>query len=154
MKQYRITLEGCTFDVKVLDDPRREQVRVEVDGEIFTVGVEAVPATVEATGGETAQAAIAPSPATPAGLRKVPETSEVSGSPGSIVVAPLPGVIKSIGVRSGQQVAPNHKLLVIEAMKMDNVIRAPRGGIIGTIHVAEGRQVTYGEPLLEMRNEK
>jgi len=61
-------------------------------------------------------------------------------------------VIKSIAVRPGQQVAPNDELLVIEAMKMDNVIRAQRGGTIGTIHVAEGRQVAYGEHLLEMTN--
>ena len=106
------------------------------------------------TDGEAGQAAVAPSPVTPARLPKFSETPEVSGSPGSTVAAPLPGVIKSIGVRSGQQVAPNDKLLVIEAMKMDNVIRAPRGGTIGTIHVAEGRQVTYGEPLLEMNNEQ
>ena len=158
MRRYRITLGGRTFDVKVLDDPRQEQVRIEIDGETFTVGVEAVPAVTgvtatEVTAEETAPA-IAPSPAMPARLPKFSETSEVFGSPGSTVAAPLPGVIKSIGVRSGQQVAPNDKLLVIEAMKMDNVIRAPRGGTIGTIHVAEGRQVTYGEPLLEMNNER
>lgn len=144
MRRYRITLGGRKFDVKVLDDPRQEQVRVEVDGEIFAVGVEAVPAVTGVTAGEAAQVVVALSPVTP----------EVSGSPGSTVAAPLPGVIKSIGVRSGQQVAPNDKLLVIEAMKMDNVIRAPRGGTIGTIHVAEGRQVTYGEPLLEMTNDQ
>ena len=59
-------------------------------------------------------------------------------------------MIKSITVRPGQQVAPNDELLIIEAMKMDNVIRAIRGGTITTIHVTEGRQVAYGETLLEM----
>ena len=142
MKRYRITLGGREFDVKVLDDPRREQVRVQVDGEVFTVGVEAVPvvtgvAATEVTAEEAAPA-VAPSPAT-----------SVFGSPGSTIAAPLPGVIKSIGVRPGQQVAADDELLVIEAMKMDNVIRAPRGGTIGTIHVAEGRQVAYGKPLLD-----
>ena len=51
MKRYRVTLEGHTFDVKVLDDPRQERVQVEVDGETFVVGVEAVPVTVERTAG-------------------------------------------------------------------------------------------------------
>ncbi len=154
MRRYRITLGGRTFDVKVLDDPRREQVRVQVDGEVFTVGVEAVPvvtgvAATEMTAEETAPA-IAPSPAMPARLPKFRKTSEVFGSPGSTIAAPLPGVIKSIGVRPGQRVAADDELLVIEAMKMDNVIRATRAGTIGTIHVAEGRQVAYGEILLEM----
>jgi biotin carboxyl carrier protein len=147
MKQYRITLGDHTFEVKVLDDPRREQVRVEVDGETFTVTVEAVPAAAEVTRGGTAPT-VSP-PAAAARLPKSAETSEVSESPASTVTAPLPGVIKSIAVRTGQQVAADDELFVIEAMKMDNVIRATRVGTIGTIHVSEGRQVAYGEPILD-----
>jgi biotin carboxyl carrier protein len=148
MKQYRITLGGHTFDVKVLDDPRREQVRVEVDGEAFTVGVEAVPAVAEVTVGGTAPT-VASTPAAAARLPKSRKTSEVSASPDSTVTAPLPGVIKSIAVRPGQQVAADDELFVIEAMKMDNAIRATHVGTIGTIHVTEGRQVAYGEPILD-----
>jgi len=135
MKRYRITLEGQTFDVEVLDDPRQEQVQVKVNGEVFTVGVEA---TAEAVPAVSATAAPPPTPA--------PEAAATD----RVVKAPLPGVIKSIGVRSGQRVVPNDELLVIEAMKMDNVIRAQRAGVIGVIHVAEGRQVAHGEPLLEV----
>ena len=142
MKRYRITLEDHTFDVRVLDDPRRERVRVE-----------AVPAVAEVAVGGTAPT-VAPPSAAVARLPKSRKTSEVSDSPGSTVTAPLPGVIKSIGVRAGQQVSANDELLVIEAMKMDNIIRAPRGGTVGTIHVAEGRQVAYGEALLEMTNDQ
>jgi biotin carboxyl carrier protein len=141
MKQYRIRLEGHAFDVKVLDDPRQKRVQVEVDGEAFTVEVEAVP-FVEET---------APAVAVPAGaLTSAPERASTSGG---TVTAPLPGVIKSISVRPGQQVASNDELLVIEAMKMDNVIRAAYEGIVRSIHVAEGRQVAYGAPLLEIDRE-
>jgi oxaloacetate decarboxylase alpha subunit len=144
MKRYRITLEGQTFDVRVLDDPRSEkgQVRVEVNGETFTVGVESVPVVAEITTGEAAPA-IAPSPV------MLPPTPGDMTTAGNAVTAPLPGVIKSIAIRPGQQVAPNDELLVIEAMKMDNVIRAIRAGAIGTIHVTEGRQVAYGELMLD-----
>lgn len=146
MKEYRITLGGHVFDVKVLDDPRREQVRVQVDGEAFTVGVEAVSSGVDLT-----EADLAPrdAPST-AGPTRVP--SDKAASDGT-VTAPLPGVIKSIAVRPGQRVAPNDELVTIEAMKMDNVIRATRAGAVGTIHVNEGRQVAYGEPLLDLKAE-
>jgi len=63
-------------------------------------------------------------------------------------------VVKSIAVRPGQQVAAGDELLVIEAMKMDNVIRATREGTVGTIHVTEGRQVAHGEPLLDLAGRK
>ena len=147
MKRYRVTLEGHTFDVKVLDDPRQEQVQVEVDGETFVVGVEAVPVAVERTAGEAAPAG-APSPATPI---PTPGGAATAGI-GRTVTAPLPGVIKSIAVRPGQQVTPNDELFVIEAMKMDNVIRAQRAGTIDTIYVTEGRQVAYGEAMLDFTN--
>jgi len=143
MKQYRITLESHSFDVKVLDDPRLTQVRVEVNGETFAVGVESVSLAVPASPLEKAPTA-APVAITPA-------STGGQYAPGSgTVAAPLPGVIKSIAVRPGQQVAADDELLVIEAMKMDNVIRAPGAGAIRTIHATEGRQVAYGEPLLEI----
>jgi biotin carboxyl carrier protein len=157
MKRYRITLENHAFDVKVLDDPRRDQVQVEVDGEILTVGVETVPVAAETTTPETIRA-VGASPAASPRLPKFQKTLEVS-APQAVpapqaVAAPLPGVIKSIAVRPGQRVSADDELLVIEAMKMDNVIRAPRGGTVGTIHVTEGRQVAYGETLLEMTNDQ
>jgi biotin carboxyl carrier protein len=144
MKRYRITLQDQTFDVKILDDPRQEQVRVEVDGETLTVGVEAVS---EMTPGEIAPAVALP----PTAPMLAPEGAARAGS---TVAAPLPGVVKSIIVRPGQQVAANDKVVVIEAMKMDNVIRAPREGTVGAIHVVEGRQVSYGDPLLELTDQR
>jgi biotin carboxyl carrier protein len=133
MKRYHITLEGRTFDVTVLSDPRAEQVQVEVDGETLTVQIESVlPEGERAAAEPTAE----------------PAFQGAAGLAGA-VAAPLPGVIKSIAVRSGQRVAAGDELLVIEAMKMDNVIRAQRRGTIGTIYVVEGRQVAHGELLLE-----
>jgi biotin carboxyl carrier protein len=61
----------------------------------------------------------------------------------------LPGVVKAVKVQVGQEVAPGDPLLVIEAMKMDNVIRAVRSGAIAAVHAVEGHQVAHGEPLLE-----
>ena len=152
MKRYRITLDSHTFDVRVLDDPRRAQVRVEVDGETFVVGVEVVPPTTQGTAEATAPST-ASSHAAPPRLPKISETSEVSDHLDGTVAAPLPGVVKMVTVHPGQRVAADDELLVIEAMKMDNVIRAPRPGTVGTVHVAAGRQVAYGEPLLEMTRE-
>ncbi len=142
MKRYRITLDDRTFDVRVLDDPRQDEVRVEVDGERLTVGVETVASATKAVGPETSPPGGAPTARRPA-----------AGPPPSAgaVTAPLPGVVKSIAVQPGQTVARGDTLLTIEAMKMDNVIRAPSEGTVDAIHVTEGRQVTYGDPLLAFK---
>ena len=143
MKHYRITLEGRTFDVEVLDDPRQRRVRVRVDGQVFTVEAEAVEATNSE--GDIGQSAL-PEPV------RVAPPSPASASVGTVggIKAPLPGVVKSIAVRPGQQVAAGDELLVIEAMKMDNILRATHEGTVGTLYAAEGRQVAHGEPLLDL----
>ena len=150
MKRYRITLEDRTFDVKVLDDPHREQVQVEVDGETFVVGVETVPVAAEVAAKEATLATV-PSAAPP-----TPTPGSVA-APGNAVAAPLPGVIKSIAVRPGQHVAPDDELVVIEAMKMDNIIRATHAGNLTTGGLARSRDTVErsslsagGEPAYDL----
>ena len=147
MKRYQITLDGQVFEVLLLSDPLQEQVQVEVDGISFTAEVEDLPAGPEPDTGPAESAAPSASGETPAatpapGARAAP-------SAGNSVSAPLPGVIKSVSVREGQQVSSGDELLVIEAMKMDNVIRASRDGTVETVYASEGHQVAYGERLLE-----
>ena len=147
MKRYQITLDGQTFEVHLLGDPLQEQVQVEVDGTLFTAEVKDMSAVPVPDTGAIEPDAHSASRETPAatqiaGIRATPPT-------GNSVTAPLPGVIKTVHVRPGQQVSPGDELLVIEAMKMDNIIRAARAGTIETIHVNEGRQVSYGERLLD-----
>ncbi|HET90947.1 MAG TPA: biotin/lipoyl-binding protein [Chloroflexi bacterium] len=138
-KEYRITLEGQTFQVRVLDDPRGERVRVNVNGHTLVVNVEAMQPDAPRTATPPSSGSSAPSPDSASAV--------IPGAAGT-VTAPLPGTIKSIAVQLGQRVEPNDELLVIEAMKMDNVIRATRTGRIDALHVTEGRQVAHGEPIL------
>jgi biotin carboxyl carrier protein len=142
MKRYQITVNGRTFDVRLLSDPLQDQVEVEVNGEAFTVEARAL-----APEAETPEALRRPATSGTAAATEV-KTTKPSGNR---LVAPLPGAIKSIAVRPGQQVSAGDELLVIEAMKMDNVIRATRDAIIETIYTAEGQQVAHGELMLEYR---
>jgi biotin carboxyl carrier protein len=139
MKRYQITVDGRTFDVQVLTDPRKNQVQVEVDGRVLTVGISEPAAGTE-------PAAVEPAPTVGPG-----SVSKVLAPSASMVAAPLPGVIKSVAVQAGQSVSAGDELLVIEAMKMDNVIRASRDGVIEAMHVLEGHRVAHGELLLEYR---
>ena len=142
MKRYQITFDGRTFDVQLLNDPRQERVQVEVDGRAFTVEVKTMPSAV-------APSAVASSPA--AVLTPAAEAQALPAPSAKTVTAPLPGTIKSIAVQPEQRVAKGDELLVIEAMKMDNVISAAHEGIVGAVYVVEGRQVAHGEPLLAYR---
>lgn len=147
MKRYQITLDGRVYDVLLLSDPRQAQVQVEVDGVAFTAEVKDLPPGPEP--GAEATGAVEPSGSAEAAAPLPSPGPQATPAAGNAVTAPLPGIIKSIAVRPGQQVSSGSELLVIEAMKMDNIIRASRDGTVETIFVSEGHQVAYGEQLLE-----
>ena len=64
--------------------------------------------------------------------------------------APLPGIIVSVDVKPGDKVKVGQKLLVLEAMKMENNINSDRDGIITKICVSKGDSVMEGDVLVEM----
>jgi 3-methylcrotonyl-CoA carboxylase alpha subunit len=63
--------------------------------------------------------------------------------------APMPGTIVALWVKPGQQVAKGDKLLVIEAMKMEQTIYAPREGTIKQCHYKVGDLIEEGAELIE-----
>lgn len=66
------------------------------------------------------------------------------------VKAPIPGLITRIMVEPGQQVEAGDALLVLEAMKMENVIYAPRSGAVQRLDVQPGQTVVLDERLVEI----
>ncbi|NNK75796.1 MAG: acetyl-CoA carboxylase biotin carboxyl carrier protein subunit [Maribacter sp.] len=65
------------------------------------------------------------------------------------VHAPMPGLILEINVRVGQAVNEEDPLLILEAMKMENVILSPRDGIIKSIAINQGDAVEKKQLLIE-----
>jgi biotin carboxyl carrier protein len=61
------------------------------------------------------------------------------------VLAPMPGKIVRLLVKTGDTVRAGQGLLVVEAMKMQNEIRAPKSGTIDRLAVVEGQTVNAGE---------
>lgn len=62
--------------------------------------------------------------------------------------APMPGMIYSIRVAEGDAVKKGDAVLILEAMKMENVIKAPGDGTIKQIHVQKGMSVDKGQLLI------
>jgi len=65
------------------------------------------------------------------------------------IKAPMPGLILDINVKLGQEVKEDDPLLVLEAMKMENIIMSPRNGKVKSISVAKGDAIEKGELLIE-----
>lgn len=68
----------------------------------------------------------------------------------SEVRAPMPGLVLSILIQPGQEVAQGDPLIILEAMKMENVIKSPGEGKVKHIAAIQGKAVDKGEVLIEM----
>lgn len=127
MKNYRITVNGNTYDVQV--------------EELGASQAPVAPATPQAS------APVAtPAPATPA---PAPQASAPAATgEGEKVTAPMPGNILDIKVNVGDSVAANQVVVVLEAMKMENDIVTPVAGTVTAINVTKGQAVNSGDVLI------
>jgi 3-methylcrotonyl-CoA carboxylase alpha subunit len=66
--------------------------------------------------------------------------------------APMPGAVTQVAVREGEAVAAGQVIVIIEAMKMEHVIRAPHAGTVVTLRVRQGEQVEAGAVVAELRS--
>jgi 3-methylcrotonyl-CoA carboxylase alpha subunit len=80
-------------------------------------------------------------------LAEALRTPQSSGS----ILAPMPGRVLMVHVREHDEVEANAPLVVLEAMKMEHVIRAPLAGVVAEIRTGEGAQVNEGDPLIVLR---
>ncbi|MDE5452688.1 acetyl-CoA carboxylase biotin carboxylase subunit [Bradyrhizobium sp. CSA112] len=68
---------------------------------------------------------------------------------GKKLLCPMPGLVVSIAVSEGQEVKSGETLAVVEAMKMQNVLRAERDGTVKKIHAAAGATLAVDALILE-----
>jgi biotin carboxyl carrier protein len=134
MKEYSYKINGQPYKVNIqqIDDTNAS---VEVNGEVFQVELEK---PVKAAAQTIVRPVISASKASHA------HSSDLAGA----IKSPLPGVILDIAVKVGDEVKMGQKVIVLEAMKMENVINADRDGKVIEIKVAKGDSVLEGVDLL------
>ncbi len=67
------------------------------------------------------------------------------------LVSPMPGLLVSLAVREGQEVKLGEELAVVEAMKMENILRAERDGVVAKLHAKPGDSLAVDQPILEFK---
>ncbi len=78
---------------------------------------------------------------------KLPERKPADTS--KMIISPMPGLVVSMDVVLGQEVKEGEVVCVIEAMKMQNIIRAERDGVVKTVSSKSGDSVAADEVLVE-----
>ena len=65
------------------------------------------------------------------------------------LLSPMPGLLASLAVAEGDEVKAGQELAVVEAMKMENVLRAENDATVRTVHAAPGDSLAVDQPILE-----
>lgn len=68
------------------------------------------------------------------------------------IQAPMPGLVRAVLVKEGQSISTGDKVLILEAMKMENVLKAPGDGVVKRIAVTEGAAVDKNQLLIELES--
>ncbi len=139
MKNFKFSIRGNKYDVEVknLEDNIAE---IEVNGTIYEV--ELMREVKEAKTPKLVRKPIA----TPKDAHEI-KKEEVAVYK---VKAPLPGTIMQVFVKPGDQVKKGDRLIIYEAMKMENNVMAEKDGTIKSIKVTTGDNVLQDDVLIEI----
>jgi biotin carboxyl carrier protein len=142
MRKYDLTINENRYEV-IVKKVTEKRATVEVNGEEHTVSINQIERLVlpESVPKPSPQLAAAPK------VSRIAPAAAAQAS-GDGVSAPMPGQITAILVREGDKVKAGQKLLVMEAMKLENKLPATRDGIVTHILVRDGDIVSQGQELL------
>ncbi len=76
--------------------------------------------------------------------------NDVSDTDGGDVISPMPGLVLKILVEEGQSVEKGDDMIVLEAMKMENLLKAPSSGTVQSIKSVAGDSVNKGDLLIKI----
>ena len=65
-----------------------------------------------------------------------------------MLISPMPGLIKDISVKEGQKIKKGEQIVIIEAMKMENILKSEKDCLVREILVKEGDSVSADEVLI------
>ena len=134
--------------------PRAQRFNVHVGGQYFQVDVDpagAIGAPVPGTPARASPPARLPTRPPPPvsrptdGPKPAPRPEVATGE--TSILSPMPGMLVSISVEVGQKVEAGDPVLILEAMKMQNVLPAPVAGTVKTLPVPHGTQVDKDQVL-------
>ncbi|MDR0547225.1 MAG: biotin/lipoyl-binding protein [Dysgonamonadaceae bacterium] len=136
MKSFKYTINGNVYKV-VINRIEDTIADVEVNGTPYKVEMNKPAKKQVVTINRPAQTTTPP-------ITKPQQASAGAGA----LRSPLPGIILDVVVKAGDTVKKGQKVLVLEAMKMENSINADRDGVVKEVKVNKGDSVLEGADLV------
>ena len=126
---FNLIKDHCCSNAKLLEaNATAKRLTIEIEGETFDIEIkDELDQVLEQMG---------------FGKASIKQVKEIK--------APMPGLVLEIAVTDGQEVKEGDKLLILEAMKMENSIMIQTNAIIKKVSVSAGQAVEKGQVLVEL----
>ncbi|MFI3287993.1 MAG: biotin/lipoyl-containing protein [Rikenellaceae bacterium] len=147
MKEYKIKINGSDYNVTV-KNVESESAEVSVNGTEYSVAIEGLRARPQTKTPKLVRPAVVTTGESHPAAQKTNTPASAASVAAGDVKSPLPGVVLDVMVREGDTVKTGQRLLLLEAMKMENNIEADRDGVVRSIKVRTGDSVLEGDVLV------
>jgi len=145
--RYEITLNGKVYEVEV------ENQRAVMAASAPRPGQPRLVRAAQRGQSQPGERRPAPARQVAPARQPSPAIATPSADLGEALPAPMPGLIQDVRVRPGDQVKAGAALVILEAMKMENVISAPYNATVSEVAVTQGQTVTAGQTLVWLRHQ-
>lgn len=147
MKNFKFKINGTDYNVDI-NEVEGQEIKLDVNGTPYVVTVDK---EMRAQKPHTTIVSGSPAPRVAAAAGDVQRASAPnpnSAAGGTKVTSPLPGTILDVFVNVGDQVKSGQRVVLLEAMKMENNIEADTDGTVTSVNVRKGDSVLEGDTLI------
>ncbi|MBP5535949.1 MAG: biotin/lipoyl-binding protein [Bacteroidales bacterium] len=145
MKNFKFKINGTEYNVDI-NEVEGQEITLDVNGTPYKVTVDKELKQKAAPRVVTPKAAPRVAAAASGDVQRS-EAPAPSGN-GSKVITPLPGTILDVFVNVGDKVTAGQRVVLLEAMKMENNIESDVAGTVTAVNVRKGDSVLEGQTLI------
>ena len=143
-----LTVNGAAVELEMEYTPGDRLVEAEIDGEALTVKVEPTRTGLRlTTRGAIHVAQVLPAHVAPFVVHMI---EKVPPDLSKFLICPMPGLLVSLNVAEGDKVEAGQPLAVIEAMKMENILRAEKSATVKKVNAKAGDSLAVDAVILEL----
>jgi propionyl-CoA carboxylase alpha chain len=148
LEDEELLVDGVAIDLALEYTPGDRLIEADVDGDALTVKV------AKTRGGYrfTARGAAHHLRVLPAHIAPLADymIEKIPPDLSRYLICPMPGLITAIHVAAGDKVEAGQPLAIVEAMKMENILRAEKAGVVKAINAQAGESLAVDAVILEM----
>ncbi len=143
-----VIVDGTSVDLAMEYTPGDRLIEAEIGGDPLVVKIaRAGTAFTFTTRGERHDVRVLPAHIAPLTVHMI---DKIPPDMSRFLLCPMPGLLVQLHVEAGEKVEAGQPLAVVEAMKMENILRAEKSGVVKSVSAAQGDSLAVDAVILEM----